>query len=227
MLTAMLVVGILPGCVVATTSSDRGGGGFGLLLFAVPLLFVVIAVARRSRTRRTRRWSGDSESPRPSRALLRAELSVLADDVVRFEPRVALCEAARDDFDAATQRYRVAQAALDEAEDDLDLVRLQRLVDEATWSMTRARALVEGRTPPEPPDKLQQRGGHGEPAIQLDEDERPTYVGSRGDFRSGWFGVGGGVFGGLLLGTVLNEFGEDPAEHEGHVDDFGGATDEW
>jgi hypothetical protein len=76
-------------------------------------------------------------------------------------------EDARHDFESATHRYRVAQAAFDEAPDEVDLVRVQRVVDEATWSMARARAIVDGRRPPDPPATLQ----------------RPDITVSR---RSGW-----------------------------------------
>ena len=228
MVAVVLPIVVAPGCVVATSSSNGDGGVFLLLLPALVLLWVLIAMARRPAERRRQRRAADAESPRPSRAMLRAEVSVLADDVVRLEPRVALCEAARDDFDAATQRFRVAEVALNDAGDDLDLVRLQRLVDEATWSMSRARALVDGRKPPEPSTTLQRQGVRGEPPIQLDEYERPRYVGSPSEFHSGWFGVGGGLFSGLLLGTTLDEDGGwETANRESDLDsDFGGATDD-
>ena len=224
----VLPVVVAPGCVVATSSSNGDGGAFFLLLPAIVLLGVVIAKARRpSRWRRQRRGA-DAGASRPSRAMLRAEVSVLADDVVRLEPRVALCEAARDDFDAATQRYRVAEVALNDAGDDLDLVRLQRLVDEATWSMSRARALLDGRRPPEPSSTLQRQGVRGEPPIQLDEYERPRYVGSPSEFRAGWFGVGGGLFSGLLLGTtLLEDDGWENVDAGPDLDsDLDGATDD-
>ena len=57
------------------------------------------------------------------------------------------------------------------------------------------------------------------------------YVGSEASFRAGWFGVGGGMFGGLLLGTMLGGFG-GWVENEGHdgldsdSDPDGGST-EW
>jgi hypothetical protein len=154
--------------------------------------------------------------------MLRAELSVLADDIIRFESRVALHEQAGDDFDAATHRYRVAQAALDEAPADIDIVRVQRLVDEANWSMARVRAIVEGRRPPEPPSRLRRPGTHGEPAVRLDQTHRPTYVGSDATYRSGWFAAGGGLFGGLLMGTMLGGFGGWVAEGESATDDLDG-----
>jgi hypothetical protein len=120
--------------------------------------------------------------------MLRAELSVLADDVVRLEPQVALKEEARNDFEAATHRYRVAQAALDQADEPVDLGRVQRVVDEATWSMARARAILDGRPLPAPPTTLRRTGNGGEPAVDLDDDDQPVYVGSRAPYSAGWFG---------------------------------------
>jgi len=120
---------------------------------------------------------------------------------------VALSEAARDDYESATHRYRVAQAALDAGEENLDLIRVQRVVDEAAWSMSRVRAILDGRDPPEPPPTLQRPGPRGEPAVRLDDGAQPVYVDSPAPFRSGWFGTGAGLFGGLLLGPMLGGFG--------------------
>lgn len=223
----------LSGCVVATSSSSDGSGAFFFLL--LPLAFVVLFAFLARRGNRTRgTWNvGRGGSARAVRAeddavnaqVLRAELSVLADDVMRLEPRVALQEAARDDYEAATHRYRVAQAAMDYAEAPVDLVRVQRVVDEANWSMSRTRAILEGRTPPEPPAKLQRPGPHGEPALAVDEAQHPVYVDSSAPFRSGWFSVGGGLFSGLLLGTMLGGFGGGWVVHDHEAEGFGDDAD--
>jgi hypothetical protein len=61
--------------------------------------------------------------------------------------------------------------------------------------------------------------------------EHPVYLGSEVSFRARWFGVGGGMFGGPLLGTMLGGFGRW-VEDEGHDglhsdnDQDGGST-EW
>jgi hypothetical protein len=217
---AILLVGVplLAGCVIASTSSDDGnGGGFFLLLWPVLIVAAVALIAGVGRRRRRAR-SHDVAAVGPSSHMLRAELSVVADDVLRLEPRVALREEAREDFDAATHRYRVAHAALDASDAPVDVARVQRVVDEATWLMARARAVLDDRRPPEPPPSLQNRGARGEPAIELDEHEHPVYVGSEAPFRTGWFAAGGGLFGGLLLGTMLGGFG-------GWVDDGGYGLD--
>jgi hypothetical protein len=235
---AALVAGapLLSGCVVATSSRNDGSGAGFLLLFLPFLLFVVFAMRafRGSRgTRRREQWHGGGRDTGSSEGvnleLLRAELSVLADDVIRLEPQVVLNEAARGDYEAATHRYRVAQTALESSNAPLDLVRVQRVVDEANWSMSRARAILDGRTPPAPPTPLQRPGPHGEPAIGLDEREAPVYVDSPAPFRSGWFGGGGGgLFGGLLLGSMLGGFGgwvvhDTTDEADGWFDDGGDA----
>ena len=136
--------------------------------------------------------------------MLKAELAVLADDVLRLEPEVQLHPEAQSDFDAAFNRYRAAQAALDYADEPVDLVRLARVVAEARYAMDRVRAMLDGREPPPPPAELGRVGLHGEPAVTLDEHRQPAYVGYPGGFQSGWFGgVGGGLFSGLLLGSML------------------------
>jgi hypothetical protein len=176
---------VLPAVIAA------GAGGAGLLVW------------RRSRRRRAEA-AERARAEAADRQLLKAELSVLADDVVRLEPEVELHPEARSDFDAAVSRYRAAQAAVDYADQPLDLVRVARVVAEARYSMDRARAIIEGREPPAPPDELLRPGRHGEPAVTLDEDRQPAYVGYPGGFQSGWFGgTGGGLFSGLLLGSLL------------------------
>lgn len=135
--------------------------------------------------------------------MLRAELSVLSDDVLRLEPQVTLKPEAQNDYEAALHRYRVAQMALADTDAPVDLVRVQRVVDEASWSMARARAILDGRSAPPPPDRLQHQGPRGEPAIGVDEGNNPRYEGSPASFQSGWFVAGPGLFGGLLLGSIL------------------------
>jgi hypothetical protein len=201
----------ISGCVVAA-GSQRGSDWsvFGFFLLPLGLFALLAAMARRSGRRRM-------ETVEPNRALLRAELDVLADDVLRLEPQVALKEEARNDYESAAHRYRVAQAALDQTSDAVDLGRVQRVVDEATWAMARARAIVEGRPPPSPPPPLQRRGPGGEPPVAVDDQDEPSYIGSPASFRSGWFAGGTGLFGGLLLGSVLGGFGSWEVD-EGELD---------
>jgi hypothetical protein len=222
---------VLSGCVVATSSGANGSSGGSSFFFflLLPLGFAVAAftMARGGRRRRARRSDGGEGGPSGvNPQLIRAELSVLADDVLRLEPRVALKETARDDFEAATHRYRVAQAALDYTDAPVDLVRVQRVVDEATYSMSRVRAILDDRPPPEPPTTLRRPGPRGEPAIILDDRERPAYEGSPASFRSGWFG-GGGLIGGLLLGSMMGGFGGWIVEEGGADNDPGGETSDW
>jgi len=219
---------LLSSCVVATSSrSDSGDGGLFVLFLPIILIFAMMTLARRGRARR--RSAQPSPEPQTTVQMLRAELSVLADDVLRFEPQVTLTEAARNDYESATHRYRVAQAALDEGDGNVDLVRVQRVVDEAAWSMARVRAIVDGREPPAPPPILQQRGSRGEPAVRLDDGAQPVYVGSLTTFRSGWFGTGAGLFGGLLLGPMLGNFGtwgdEVPPDGETYGDGAADSTE--
>lgn len=171
-----------------------GGGGVALWAFS-----------------RRRRGQGNEAAQAEFDAdvqLVRAELSVLADDVMRLEPEVVTRPEARADYEAATIRFRAASAALDYADEPVDLVRVERVVREAEYAMSRARALIEGREPPPPPSELQHQGRHDEPALTMDQQGQPTYVGT-GTFYGGggWFGGGGGLFSGLLLGSMLGGFG--------------------
>ena len=189
----------------STESGDDDGSGSGWVLPAVLVGgagAVGLLAWRRSRRRQVAAERARAEEA--DRQLLRAEVSVLADDVVRLEPEVQLHPDARNDFDAAVSRYRAAQAALDHTDEPMDLVRVARVVAEGRYSMDRARAIIEGRKPPAPPEDLQRPGVHGEPAVTLDADRQPAYVGYPGGFAGGWFGGSNGLFSGLLLGSFLS-----------------------
>jgi len=191
-----------------TTADDGGDGGSS----ALPLLLLGgggLALWSWSRRRRRRIDTRVDQAEFDADVqMLRAELSVLADDVMRLEPLVTTHPEARPDYEAATTRFRAASAALDYADEPVDLVRVERVVREAEYAMSRARAIVEGREPPAPPSDLQRPGRHDEPALEVDEVGRPVYVGA-GPFYGGggWFGGGGGLFSGLLIGSMLGGMG--------------------
>src|SRR4051794_12741605 len=170
-------------------SSGGGGSGAGLL--------VLLALAGGglflwSRGRSRRRDQEDRREVAADRQLLQAELSVLGDDVLALEPEVTLHPDARADYDAGVTRYRSAQAALEYADDQADLVGVQGVVEEGRYAMARAGAGIEGGEPPPPPEELRRPGRRDEPALDLDERGTPIYVGYGG---MPWYG-GGGVGGG-------------------------------
>jgi hypothetical protein len=182
-------------------SSGSGSGGILLALLLVAGVGFFIWSSRRSRARKAeeaRQYAAD-------RQLLQAELSVLGQDVMQLEPDVSLHADARPDYDAGVTRYQSAKAALEYADDRIDLVRVERVIDEGRYAMARARAVIDGRQPPPPPESLAQPGRHGEPPIELDDDRQPVYAGYGGGWYGGggWFGGGSGVLTGLMIGSML------------------------
>lgn len=166
-----------------------GIGGAGLFFWQRKL--------RRDQATRRRETEAD-------RQMLQAELSVLGDDVTALEPEVALYPEARADYDAGVSRYRAGRAALEYAGDDVDLLRVGRVIVEGRYAMNRARARVEGREPPPPPEELRAPGRHDEPALDVDDRGEPVYAGGSPFYGGGWYGGGGGgLFTGLLLGQML------------------------
>ena len=190
------------------TADDGGDGGGGGSLLPIALLggggVALYAVSKR---RRNRERAEEARALAADVQLLRAELSVLSEDVMRLEPEVALHPDARIDYDAAVDRFRAASAALDYADEPVDLIRVERVVAEARYAMARARAIVAGHEPPPPPQELRQPGRHDEPPLDVDEYGRPVYAGGAPFYGGGWFGGGGGLFSGLLLGSMLGGFG--------------------
>ena len=227
----MAAASLLSGCVVvggSGSSSNRSGFMFLLLPLVVLGLFGMMRARGRDRHPQ---WFSDNghaaAASEPSLNMLRAELSVLADDVLRLEPQITLKPEARDDYEAALHRYRVAQAALEDTDARIDVFRVQRVVDEASWLMARARARLDGREPPGPPASLRRPGQTGEPALKLEPGDHPRYVGSHESFETGWFSVGPGLFGGLLIGSILGSgFGDGNSEEIDYPDDDSGWTGE-
>lgn len=208
-----------------TDGGGGGGGGGGVLLLLALAGGGFFLWSRRSNR-------GSRQGPRrefeADRQLLQAELSVLGSDVLELEPSVTLHPEARADYDAGVTRYRSAQAAMDYADDQVDLVRVERVVDEGRYAMDRARARIAGREAPAPPEKLTHPGRHDEPALDVDERGQPVYVGYGGMpwYGGGWFGGGGGLLTGLMLGGMLGGgwsgggWGGDGGD--GGAEDFGG-----
>lgn len=185
----------------ATESPPSGDGGTSVL----PLLLVggavgggLWAMSRRRREVATTRAAleGDRED-------LRAELAVLADDVMRLEDDVAISPDARDDYEAGVARYRWAQVAIDAVDSPDDIPRVRRALAEGAYAMARARAIVRGDAPPPPSAELTRPGPYGEPAVELDDERRPVYAGFGGGWGGGGFFGGNGLFAGILLGQML------------------------
>ncbi len=206
-------------------SSDGGGGGGGsgglLLLLALGGGGFFLWSRSRNRGRRQE----ERKELEADRQLLQAELSVLGSDVMELEPHVTLHPDARPDYDAGVTRYQSAQAALEYADDQVDLVRVERVIDEGRYAMARARARIDGREPPPPPETLTRPGRHDEPALDVDERGEPVYVGYGGMpwyGGGGWFGGGSGLLTGLMLGQML---GGGFGGWGGHGDGGGGGGD--
>ena len=203
---------------------SRDGGGASSVLPIVLLLGAGGAGLyfwQRGRSRR-RAVDATAELGR-DRRLLQAELTVLAQDVVGLQPQVDLHPEARPDYDAGVARYRVAEAALEEADDRLDLDRVERVIREGEYAMSRARSRIDGREPPPPPPELARPGRSNEPALDVDERGQPTYVGYASPFYGGgWFGAGGGLFTGLLLGQMLGGGWGDDVIYVDDRDSYGG-----
>ena len=186
---ATLSMSKLTGCVVAGGYRSNSGGGFLLLVFPIALALLLASLGRRRHGRR-------GLPSAPSRA---------SDDLVNRQVLKRSCPSWPMTSFGSSRRWRSMSrawrrrssdaplpgcpAAIDAAEAEVDLVRVQRVVDEANWSMSRARATLEGRPPPDPPVKLQRPGPHGEPAVTVDAAQQPSYLESSAPFRSGWFSV--------------------------------------
>lgn len=216
-----------------STGSGGGSGSGGVLL--VLLLVAGGGFFLWSRSKSKKRRAEEARQYAADRQLLQAELSVLGQDVMDLEPDVTLHPDARPDYDAGVTRYQSAKAALEYADDRIDLVRVERVIDEGRYAMARSRAVIDGRQPPPPPESLAQPGRHGEPPIELDDDRQPIYAGYGGGWYGGggWFGGGGsGVLTGLMIGSMLGGgwgggwgggyYGGGGGQNEGGGDSGGG-----
>lgn len=188
-------------------SSDDSGGGSSLL----PILVVGGGLAGgawliNSSRKKNQRLAEQRIALQGAQQDLRAELSVLADDVLRLEPEVEVHPEARQDYDAAVSRYKWLDAGIAQIDSPDDPPRIQRAMAEARYAMARAQAIVRGHEPPAPPAELTAPGRYGEPAIEVDEEDeyrRPRYAGYGGGWYGGGFFGGNDLFTGILLGHML------------------------
>jgi hypothetical protein len=152
---------------------------------AVVVLLVVLAVIAAGvwLAVRNRRSADEAD-----KQFLAAELSVVAEDVVNLEPLVNQHPEARADYDSGVGRYRAAQAAIEYADEHTDRDKVARMVAEATYSMNRARAIVEGRDPPAPPPELLTPVAAPGGAGRVDRGGRPVIVLGGGRRRGGMGG---------------------------------------
>lgn len=209
-------------------------GGSGLL---VPLLLLggiaAFFMVRSSNKRRAQ----ERQLVLGGREDLRAELNVLANDVMRLEPDVAIHPEARSDYEAAVARFQWLQVAIDSIDSEDDIPRLRRAMTEARYAMARAQAAVRGQTPPAPPIDLRDSGPSGEPAVRVGRRGEPEYDGyGPGAWGGGGFFGGNGMLSGLLIGSMLGgslggwgASADSGASEQGHDDgwdggggDFGG-----
>jgi hypothetical protein len=193
--------------VVSGVGDVRDPQGPSPLLLAVPVLggaaLLLQRVQRRHRESE-RRALHDADAQRR----LRSAVSSLEEEVASIGAVVGRHPAAAAEHVAASRRWRAAAAAL--AHDAVDPARLERVVAEGRFAAARARARVEGRPPPGPPEHLRRAGADGAPAVTLDARGVPVYEGG-GSFQEGaWFGGTDG----LLTGTavVLLEGDQEPLD---------------
>ncbi len=126
---------------VSSSNESSGGGGSAVAVVLVALVlggvFLLFRSGAKRRKQEARVLAGD-------KADLQAELSVLADDVMRLEPEVSLHPEARDDYEAGVARYKWALAAVDSIDSIDDPPRVRRGMAEATYAMARAAGVGQG-----------------------------------------------------------------------------------
>jgi hypothetical protein len=79
-----------------------------------------------------------------------------------------------------TPRGREGACAAPALEYRVDLVRVERVIDEGRYAMDRARRPSTGRQPPAPPETPARPGRHDEPALDIDERGPPVADGDDG-----------------------------------------------
>lgn len=136
-------------CAASAANEKRSGSKWPLFfLIAIPTAIVgAIWWSRRQQRRR------DDDSIDEGRAELRAQLNVVAAEIVEHADRIQLSENAEaiDHFRDANEIYASVDAKLPKADDLLELAELSDQIDLARWHFETADALVAGReAPPKP-----------------------------------------------------------------------------
>ena len=136
-------------CPAGESGSGRSSSKWVLFfLIAIPA-GIVGALWWRRRQQRGR----DDDSIDEGRAELRAQLNVVAADIVEHADRIQLAENAdaTDHFRDANEIYASVDVLLAKADDLLELAALSDRIDLARWHFESADALIGGRKPPPKP----------------------------------------------------------------------------
>ncbi len=155
------LVGVQPAAVQpAQTVSDSdsgsggGGGGGGLLIFLLVIVVVIGGLFWFSKRKAQQVDAGEVDRARDE---IRAQLQLVADDIVENEDSVGVSgnEQAVQYFREANEAYVSVSERVDSTTNLLDLAGLNDEIDRARWQLEASQALVEGRDiPPEPePEK--------------------------------------------------------------------------
>jgi hypothetical protein len=128
------------------TARDGGGGFPWVLVLLVGIPAVLFLVVRRRRTGERRAELAEV------REEVEADLVALADDVRALDPDVERPDAdprAKEAYTRALDRYEEASRAFERARSAEALEPVAAALEEGRWEMAVAKALLEGREPPE------------------------------------------------------------------------------
>jgi hypothetical protein len=192
--------GGVPAPATGVPSKGRGSST-GLVVVAGLVVLVVAGFMLVGRGRRRREQVAVDET----RSQLRAEAQALGDDVIALEPEVTIHPEARLDYDTGVSRYRAVDGSLDSLRTAAGADQVRRRLAEGRYSMSRARARIDGHEPPPPPAELAAPGPRGEPAVVVNDQGEADYEGHSGRWHGG--GWVPGAIGGFLLGRMLGGFG--------------------
>jgi hypothetical protein len=123
--------------------SRPGGGGVALIAVLALVGGAVLGIRALRRRQRT------AEELREVKAAAHDDLIALADDVQALEEPAARDPAAKREYEQALQRYDTATTKFDRARSPRELETVATALEEGRYHMACARALVEGRRPPE------------------------------------------------------------------------------
>ena len=136
-------------CPADESAGERNGSKWPLFfLIAIPT-----AIGGAIWWNRRRQRHRDDDAIEESQAELRAQLNVVAANIVEHADRIQLSEQAEaiDHFRDANEIYASADARIENADDLLELAEISDQIDLARWHFETADALVNGREPPPKP----------------------------------------------------------------------------
>jgi hypothetical protein len=189
-----LFIAELTGAVVAPSPGgeepDQEGGGWGWVWLVVigGGLLLIFSAMRNSSRKRSELATSELEKVR---AMARAKLAEIANDIIEMEHEVELSDnpEVKSHYQSASATYTEVLARIEKSPAASEMVDIVRDLDIAIWELDAAEALLDGKPVPDKPKPPEPKAPPpGPPATAKQEDPQADSYGRRPERQSSYAG---------------------------------------